>query len=124
VKRLTTTPTILLFILSFFWSCQKTNKENLSEELSTVEAIDTTSKKEELIYGFNKKEIDLVEGVIKPNENLSEILSSYNINWPEINKAVEKSDGVFNIRSIQTKKSYEVVCEKDSAHTAKCFVQL
>jgi len=122
VNKLTTISVIFSSFL-FFWSCQNTNNESVSNEINkTIEDSTSINEKQESIYGFTKDEIDLVEGTIKPNENLSEILSNYNIDWPTINKAVEKSNGVFNIRNIQTKKHYEVLCDKDSAHTAKCFV--
>ena len=122
MNKLTTISVIFSSFL-FFWSCQNTNNESVSNEINkTIEDSTSINEEQESIYGFTKDEIDLVEGTIKPNENLSEILSNYNIDWPTINKAVEKSNGVFNIRNIQTKKHYEVICDKDSAHTAKCFV--
>ncbi len=76
----------------------------------------------QMLYGMNIDTMSVEEGIIQRNENLAEILSRYNVSpqtIAEINN-LPKSD--FNARSLQARKPYTIIHQKDSLKTARAFI--
>jgi murein DD-endopeptidase MepM/ murein hydrolase activator NlpD len=72
-------------------------------------------------YGLPVDSFFIIKGTISNNDNLSIILSKYNIPSTVINEIAIKSDTVFNLRKIKSGNHYTVFCSKDSLRTAKYF---
>ncbi|MGK7393059.1 MAG: M23 family metallopeptidase [Candidatus Cyclobacteriaceae bacterium M3_2C_046] len=74
------------------------------------------------LYGINIDSLDVVEGVVRRNQNLSHILSEYNVSFATIDLLARNFRDVFDVRKMAANKKYTVLCEQDSMKTAKCFV--
>ncbi len=75
-----------------------------------------------IIYGIVVDSMTVEEGVIKRNENLSEILSRYNISPQTIAEIGNLPRDSFNVRRLQSRKPYTLIHENDSLKTARAFI--
>ncbi len=75
-----------------------------------VEVPEVTPK----LYGIDVKAKVIIEDVVKPNENLSSILSNYEVPLQEIDLLAKRAEGVFDVRKINVHKSYKLICNADS----------
>lgn len=73
-------------------------------------------------YGLNLDSFIVVEGRIKKNQVLSEILLKHHIPWGEIDKLVKVAKPVFSLRKLNSGKNYTVLCKKDSSEKAQFFI--
>jgi murein DD-endopeptidase MepM/ murein hydrolase activator NlpD len=62
------------------------------------------------------------EGVIQRNENLSEILSRYNISPRTIAEINQLPRDTFNVRGLRARKPYTIIRHGDSLKTARAFI--
>lgn len=75
-----------------------------------------------VLYGFEVDSMILIEGRIKRNQNLSEILDKYNISYQKIHELAIASKPVFDVRKIVVNRKYTLICYPDSLQTAKAMV--
>jgi len=68
--------------------------------------IDTGS---EVIFGISIRNYDVHGGIIRRNENLSDILSECDVDYPTIHKLSQRSKGVFNVRNIKAGRPYTIL---------------
>ena len=112
-------------LLSIFSSCSEKKSES-DAELSSSSAKDSVEVKQakvpEFVYGYNLDSVEVIKETIKPNQNISEILQNYHIPYATIAELAEKSKEVFDVRKFRANAEYEVICTKDTGHTARCFV--
>ena len=87
------------------------------DTLSLVEA-----KAPQILYGVVVDSMLVIDDVVKPNQNLSEILSKYNISFQVIDQLAKLSKEVFDVRKINAHKKYTLICAQDSLKTAQCFI--
>jgi murein DD-endopeptidase MepM/ murein hydrolase activator NlpD len=73
------------------------------------------------IYGFADDAFEFIEGKIKRNQNLSQILSEYNVSYSVIDQLARKSKDIFDVRKLAVDKPYLVLLDKDSLQ-AKYFI--
>lgn len=78
--------------------------------------------KPKLFYGFEVDSMVLVEGRIKRNQNLSEILDNHNISRQKIHELSIASKPVFDVRRIVVNRKYTLICYPDSVQTAMAMV--
>lgn len=76
----------------------------------------------QILFGINIDSMDVEEGIFQRNENLSEILTRYNISAQTIAQISQLPRDTFNVRRLQTKKPYTIIHQKDSLKTAKAFI--
>ncbi len=101
----------LSIILILFIRFYKTTK---SEELPIVEKEnDTVVYLPEKIYGIIIDSLNVYKDVVKPNQNLSEILTGYNVAYPTIDKIAREWKDVFDVRRIRAGNNYTVICKED-----------
>jgi murein DD-endopeptidase MepM/ murein hydrolase activator NlpD len=115
--------TIILSLAILLFSCGN-NQENTNGEVLFVDSvanIDSIYEPNEL-FGFIADSFEVYEGVIKPNDFLSNILLKYNVPYSEIDKLAKVSKDVYDVRKIAAGKKYTVFCKKDSTGKAVCFV--
>ncbi|GJM29306.1 MAG: peptidase M24 [Cyclobacteriaceae bacterium] len=67
-----------------------------------------------VIYGINLTRRLVIENKVKPNENLSSILSNYQVPFQEIDQLARKAEGVFDVRKINAHRNYKLICTEDS----------
>ncbi|MDY0027087.1 MAG: hypothetical protein RBS33_13945, partial [Lentimicrobium sp.] len=73
-------------------------------------------------YGIVVDSFQVVKDVIKAGENLSYVLSRYNVGPGDIDKLVNKSAGVFNLKNLRAGNKYTVLCTDDSVSRACYFI--
>lgn len=74
------------------------------------------------LYGLVIDSMVVIEDKIKRNQNISEILSGYNISSESIYKLAKASKDVFDVRKIAANKKYTLICDSDSLKTAKAMI--
>jgi murein DD-endopeptidase MepM/ murein hydrolase activator NlpD len=75
-----------------------------------------------IFYGMVIDSLVVEEGLINKNENLSEILSRYNVSPQTIAEIGMLPKDSFNVRRLQTKKPYTIIHENDTLKTARAFI--
>lgn len=75
-----------------------------------------------LFYGYVVDSLDLVEGKVKRNQNLSEILLKHNVSGETIHELAIAAKPVYDVRRILPRKKYTLICERDSLQTARALV--
>jgi murein DD-endopeptidase MepM/ murein hydrolase activator NlpD len=76
---------------------------------------------ENLLYGININELDVIEGVVGKNQTLSTILAPFNVPYQIIDEIAKKSRDVFDVRKIAFNKKFTVLSPKDSSQ-AQFFI--
>lgn len=73
-------------------------------------------------YGIVIDSLILYSHTILRNEHLSDILLSYGVDYPTVDKLVRLSNPVFDVRRLRTSNRYTIMCSNDSSHKAKYMV--
>lgn len=117
MKNNTLLPFLLILVMAFSWSCEEQPvSANVSQDTTPVE-------KGETVFGYNiSSGLTVVQDVVKRNENLSEILSRFQIPMTQIAELAGASPEVFDPRKIKAERPYTVICSDDSLQTAQCFI--
>lgn len=117
MKKITPLPFLLLLIMAFSWSCETPTN-------STIVSQDTTPlENEEAVFGYEMASgLKVVTEVVQRNENLSEILSRYQVPMVQIAALSDASPEVFDPRKIKAERPYTVICSDDSLQQARCFI--
>jgi len=105
--------TALLFMLN---SINKEKKEEITVEV-VQENIEPSYEYNILVDSFQ-----VIKGVVKSGQTMGEILYLNHIDHLEINEIVNKSKGIFDVRRVNTGKSYTVICSTDSTEKAQYFI--
>ena len=98
------------------------------EPLLTEETTDSLSqsvmevKEPKVLYGMVVDDYDVVEDKVKRNESLGKILEEYNVPANIIHQVSQLSRSIFDVRKIAPDKKYTLLCQQDSAKTAKVLV--
>lgn len=84
--------------------------EQIPKEIPEIEVVEPPK----VLYGINVDTKVVIEDVVKPNDNLSSILSNYDVPLQEIDLLARKAKGVFDVRKINAHKNYKLICSEDS----------
>lgn len=74
------------------------------------------------LYGIPVDSMQIVHNTVKPNQYLSDILTSHNVSNETIHDLSIRAKGVFDLRKMGVHKPYDIVCYGDSLLTAKAMV--
>ena len=98
--------------------------EDKSKKEAVVESdtVDLVVPESKYLYGMIIDSLVVIEDVIKPRQNLSHILSAYNVSGNTISEISAKSKGVFDLRALAANKKYTLLCSPDSLNTPHCFI--
>ncbi|MGB3179881.1 MAG: peptidoglycan DD-metalloendopeptidase family protein [Cyclobacteriaceae bacterium] len=118
---------VALSIASYFMLSpyrQQANEADDQEALaiSQIDSIEQVIPEPKKLYGMIVDSMLVIEDIIKPNQNLSHILSEYNVSFNTIHNIAIKSKEVFDVRRLAANKKYTLICDNDSAKTAKAMV--
>lgn len=75
-----------------------------------------------LFYGIPIDSFEISTGVVKWNQNLSEILDRYNVSRQELYELSRASRTVYDVRKLKAKATYSIIHERDSLKTARQFI--
>ncbi|MCD4678953.1 MAG: peptidoglycan DD-metalloendopeptidase family protein [Bacteroidales bacterium] len=100
---------LIVILISHKYSPENiTDKSNVQSELLT----EVEYKSE---YGIVVDSINVIRGKVKRNENLSEILSAYGVDYSVIDVIARKSKETFDVRKIRAGNDYTLLCSNDSS---------
>ena len=100
----------LVFFLFFILFLKQDKKENKPVHVPKYE------------YGILVDSFKVIKDIVKPNQTLGEILYFNHIDHPQINKIVNASKNIFDVRRINAGQNYTVICSRDSIDKAKFFI--
>ena len=105
--------TALLFMLT-----------NINKDKKAVEKLEVIQEIVEPSYEYNilVDSFNVIKGSVKRGQTMGEILYLNHIDHFEINKIVERSKGIFDVRRVNTGKKYTVICASDSTKKAQYFI--
>jgi murein DD-endopeptidase MepM/ murein hydrolase activator NlpD len=110
----------ILFLSVVVFSCQNKTEKRAKED---VVVPDTLVPLEPVLkYGIPVDSFSLVEGVIRSDQYLSEILNNNGVGMVTIDKLARKSKPVFDVRKIRSGQKYTVFQTADSLQEARYFV--
>ncbi|WP_436514366.1 peptidoglycan DD-metalloendopeptidase family protein [Ekhidna sp. To15] len=75
-----------------------------------------------LYYGYPIDSFDVAEGKVRWNQNLSEILSNYNISFQDIHTLAQNAKQVYDVRKLKAGSQYYIIHDRDSLKTARQFI--
>jgi len=123
-KRLRILSTVLtallgIFVLLFISDYQ----QSLYDQSSSTEVEIIEEELENTIeFGIDKSQYEIIEGKIKPNEFLANLLLPHHINYTTIDALAKKSKEVFDVRKIVAGKKYKIFKSLDSLNKAQFFI--
>lgn len=114
---------LFIFLLIISLSCNN----NKNPKTIPVQAVsDTTASRltesRVFLYGIPSDSFDLINGRIKRNGFLSEILLKHGVSMQEIDQVLKNSKSVFDVRKIRSGNNYILFCDKDSNARARYLV--
>ncbi|HIA36963.1 MAG TPA: peptidase M23 [Flavobacteriales bacterium] len=98
----------------------KVSHEDIVEQ--HIEVVDTVPLNYFVANGIVADSLLLYEGIIKKNQNLSEILLKFNISYALIAQLANKSKEVFEVRKFVVGKKYNVFYSNDTLQKAISFI--
>ena len=75
-----------------------------------------------LYYGFAIDSLNVVEGKVKWNQNLSEILTQFNVSYQDLHLLSQRSKDIYDVRRLKAGSNYSIIHGKDSLKTARKFI--
>ena len=117
---------IVLFILFLVFVVYQINldksipeyeEEPITETLDTVQILEPS-----LLYGLPVDSFTVIESTIKRNQFLGEILSEYQVSDQQIHNLSIKSKNVYDVRKLEARKKYTLLCCRDSLPRAEYFI--
>ena len=76
----------------------------------------------EMLFGFPVDSFHIVEGVVKPNQNLGDILTGFGLNMSTIDQLARNCEGIFDVRKIRTGQHFYLFQSPGSAREARYLV--
>jgi len=117
---------IVIILAYFFFGETEIEFDNrhfeVEADTTIIDSAFLNLHKPTILYGFEVDSMILIEGRIKRNQNLSEILDKYNISYRKIHELSIASKPVFDVRKIVVNRKYTLICYPDSLQTAKAMV--
>ena len=75
-----------------------------------------------LFYNIEADTLGLSQGKVRWNQNLSEILTDYNVSFQDLHLLSKRSRKVYDVRKLKAGSTYTVLHQNDSLKTATHFV--
>ncbi len=98
-------------------ACAREGKKNTDVRAKPV----SVKRPQPKLFGFDISAFKLVRGTVKKGDNLSAILSDYDVNYQKIMQASAMRDR-FDPRSLQAGKKYVLFNAKDNSNSCQIFV--
>ncbi len=115
---------IILFLVFVVYQIKIDRSEPQYEEEIIAENLDTVQvhTPPTLLYGFPVDSFTVIENTIRRNQFLGEILSEYRVTDQQIHDLSIKSKNVFDVRKLEARKKYTILCTRDSLPSAEYFI--
>ena len=114
---------VVLIGVGLFFAVKKQNQP-LPDigETTEIATIEVAPEVPELLFGIDVKNYKALEGKIRRNQTIADILSPYNISRKQIYELDKASKKVFSVRNLVTKKKYTLLYSDDSVKTAAYLI--
>jgi murein DD-endopeptidase MepM/ murein hydrolase activator NlpD len=114
----------LVIILSLIvYLAQKVKHLPEEDELVLADSLDTLRTcQQKLLYGIAVDSFLVIENTIKRNQFLGEILSEYQVTEQQIHELSIKSKSIYDVRKLEARKKYTLLCTRDSLPKAEYFI--
>jgi murein DD-endopeptidase MepM/ murein hydrolase activator NlpD len=76
----------------------------------------------EMKFGLPVDSFFIVEGKIKPNQNLGDLLTGFGVSMASVDKLAKNSEEVFDVRKIRSGNNFYIFQSPDSLRTARYLV--
>jgi murein DD-endopeptidase MepM/ murein hydrolase activator NlpD len=117
---------LILFLIFLAFIIYLTRKDqSLPDEpdMVLIDSLDTVQNIEpKLLYGIEVDSFQIIEKKIKRNQFLGEILSEYQVSDQEIHDLSMKSKNIYDVRKLEARKKYTLLCTRDSLPRAEYFI--
>lgn len=110
--------TIALISVLYFQTPFVEKKEAVSE----IEIDPSLIQIPTLYYGYPIDSFDVTEGKVRWNQNLSEILSAFNISFQDIHTLAQNAKSIYDVRKLKAGATYTIIHDRDSLKTARQFI--
>ena len=121
--RKITSSALLGSILFAFTFCSDYENDIIPENSSGDQGTEATSiQAPSLLYGIDTTDLDIIEGRIRRNQFLSEILNRYGISYTDLNSIIENSGETLDLRNIKAGNRYTLLLHRDSTAKAAYMV--
>ena len=94
----------------------------MEEPIAEIEIDSTLFQLPTLYYGYPIDSFEVAEGKVRWNQNLSEILSNYNISFQDIHTLAQNAKEVYDVRKLKAGSEYYIIHNRDSLKTARQFI--
>lgn len=94
----------------------------IPKEMAVVKEPNVEVHEPTIFYGTVVDSLKIIRNSIKRNQNLSDILSPYNVTKDDIYNLSLSAKGVFDLRKLRVNKQYDLIYKQDSIPTAKAMV--
>ena len=114
-----------VIIFFIFWDSNSDYDNQHFELESQNELVDSSAMQihePTVLFGIVVDSMVIIENRIKRNQNLSEILSNYNVSHQKIYELAIASKPVFDVRKIVSNRKYTLICYPDSLTTARAMI--
>jgi len=111
-KRLVTIFVFVFIMYSLFNKEHEFEKEQDPVEISVPKHL----------YGILVDTLIVIQDTVKQGQTLGGILYSNHIDYPQIAELVNKSKGIFDVRTINSGNPYTLICNNDSVETLLYFI--
>ena len=108
----------LLILFFFVFACS----DGKEQTQAPIPEKPPTLTKQYFEYGINCKDLILIKDTVKPHENLSDILSKYNVPNAVIHTVASSSRSVFDVRKIKAGNPFCIIHHNDPTQKVLYFV--
>ncbi|PLX02114.1 MAG: metalloendopeptidase [Marinilabiliales bacterium] len=108
---------LILVSLLYLYTAHEEKVEVVEDACISFDSTLTTYK-----YGIPVDSFKVQKGIVKRNQNLSEILSPFHVDYRLIDCLAKSWDSIFDVRKIRTGNHYSAFCSDDSLSDLRYFV--
>ena len=105
---------VVLIGLVLFFGLKPQNQSPPGLDNTDVEIVKVAAKVPEMRFGIATKDYEAIEGRIRRNQTIADILFPYNISRKQIFELDEASKDVFSVRKLVVSKKYTLLYSVDS----------
>ena len=110
--------TALIILFVFLFACSDV-KEQTQAPVSERPPI---LEKQYFEYGINCEDLNLIKDTVQPHQNLSDILSEFNVPNDVIHTVALSSSAIFDVRKMQAGNRFCIISTTDSNNKVRYFV--
>ncbi len=115
-------PSVILIFLTTL-SCNRGVESNHELSIMSPDSMPVMAQNEPVfIYNIPADSFDMIQGQIRRDSFLSDLLLKNGVSLPEIDRVLNNSKEVFDVRKILPGKNYSILLDRDSIPRAKYMI--